>query len=221
MQMMESFELIAYRISGWSVNIFTIFIAVLAVKSKLLTRDNKYLIIGIYFCFIAFMELIGSITAVLLSNNLFLDYIYIPVSFALLSLYLSRQHTSKRILHITVAVIFLFCFVQLFKAFDEKGYQKFNSIGAYIDTMIMLGYSLTNLSLLFLHRSASQKLRKNADFWFTITIFSSSFLDLIISILSDTSYAAGSDSVLYALFIFRNFFKTFLLIGFQKGIKLL
>ncbi len=181
---------------------------------------RKYCFLGVYFCIIAVLELVGSITAILIMNNLFLDYIYIPASFALLSLYLSKQH-EQGVQYLTIVCILAFFALQLYKALDEKGYERFNSVGSYIDGVFMICYSMWNLRFLIKQKNILGRLRLNPDFWFTITIFNLAFLDLVISVLSDSSYASGSDVVLYALFISRNLLKAILLYGYYKGIKLL
>lgn len=212
--------LILYRISGWTNNVVTIWVAYAAIKSKKIWK-GRYLFLAINFMYSALIELFSSITALLNFNNLFLDYLYVPAAFALKTLYLNGEHKSKKGLRFTYLVIVLFALAQAYKALNAEGYKEYNAIGAYGSTAFLLTYSLFNLTFLFKERIYQQKLRLNPNFWFTATIFCRSFLGLIMTFLDATSYVASSEMVLYVLFISENFIKAVFYFGYYRGIKLL
>jgi hypothetical protein len=219
---MMNISLIIYRISGWAINITTLFLAFTAVRSKNLWKE-KYVYIGILLCFVAFADLISSITALLLSNNLFIEYFRGPIVFSLKAFYLREQHKNKGIRIIMVWIILILIAFQIYIAFDHEAYREFNAnaIGVYSISIFFLLFTIWNLTLLFKGKSVSRKLRNTPDFWFTATMFCFTFLGTIITILADTSYAADSDIVLYILFVFENFLKVILYFGYYKAIKLL
>jgi hypothetical protein len=212
--------LLIYRISGWTINLVTILLAFVAIKTPKLW-EGKYIFLGIWFVALAITELASSITALYSINNLFLDYIYGSISFSMKSIYLSRQHKSKVIHWFGYFSAFVFIGMQLFKAFDKEGYKSLNTLGAFSGTTFFLIFTVFNLTILFLERNANRKLRNNPDFWFTATMFCFAFLGLIITVIADTSYAAQSEMVLYVLYISENFIKSILYYGYYRGIKLL
>ena len=209
-----NFPLLIYRISGWSINLSTLFLAFVALKSKKIWK-GKYVFLGIWFVCLAITELVSSITAVLAINNLFLDYYYGSISFGMKTLYLSRQYKQKWIHWLGYICVAIFVFLQIYKAYFKAEYNVFNAFGAYSSTIFFLIFSIINLNFLFRKKNYAYKLRSNPDLWFTVTLFCFSSLGLIISVLA----TAQSENVLYALYISENFIKVFLYFGYYRGIK--
>lgn len=210
--------LIIYRISGWTHSLVNIFIAYTAIKCKNLWQ-GRHMFIGAYMCWLAIANLTSGITALFNINNLFIEHI--PVSFVLKALYLKGQHKSQKVHYFTYLSIIIYVFAQIYKAFDHEGYKQMNALGAYSGYPFIIIYTVWNLTILFREKPASQILRKNADFWFTATMFCLAFFSLVSTILDDISYVANSNMVLYVLFISENFINSFLFYGYYRGIKLL
>ena len=212
--------LILYRLSGWTNNFVTIFVVFASVKCRAMWR-NRYLFLAINFVYSAILEVFSSITAILNFNNLFLDYLYMPVAFVLKTLYLNGEYQSKKVYYFSYIVIFCFVVLQFFVAFDDLGYKKFNAIGSYCSSLFFIVYSFLNLTKLFKEKSATTSLRLNPDFWFTATIFCRSVFSFVTAILDESSYEANNELVLYVLFTSENFVKAGLYLGYYRGIKLM
>ncbi len=212
--------LLIYRISGWTINLTTIFLAFTAIQTKKIW-SGKYIFLGIWFVSLAVTELVSSITALFGINNLFLDYLYGSISFGMKTLFLSRQYKNKWIHWAAFFTVIVFVGIQIEKSIFKGEYNTFNAFGAYTSTIFFLIFSIINLTFLFKERNPNKKLRSNPDFWFTATIFFFAFLGLAISVIADTSYAAQSEMVLYTLYISENFIKVLLYFGYYRGIKLL
>lgn len=212
--------LILYRISGWTNNLVTVFLVFAATKCKEMWK-GRYLFLAINFAYLALLELVSSVTAIFNINNLFLDYLYIPVAFILKTLYLNGEHQSKKVHYVTYFVILAFVLLQIFIAFDNEGYKKFNAVGSYGSEVFFLIYSFFNLTKLFREKTYTKKLRLNPNFWFTMTIFCRAGFGFVSAILDELSYEANNDMVLFVLFTTENFIKAAFYFGYFRGMKLL
>jgi hypothetical protein len=212
--------LIIYRISGWLINVTNIFLAIFALKTKKMWQ-GKYIYVGLEICFVAVCNIISSITAILLMNNHFIDYLYVPVVFTLKALYLRSQHSNSWIRRGVLFFISCIIIINIINAVYKDGYKQINTIGAFMNTAFFLIFTVGNLTLMFKNKGNLNKLRQNPDFWFTASMFCFAFMGLMTTILTDVSYAAGSDLVLYILFISENLIDVGIFYGYYRAIKLL
>jgi hypothetical protein len=212
--------LLLYRISGWANILTNIFLAIYAVKTKRMWQ-GKYVFMAILFCFFAFINLISGITALFLIKNLFLDHIINPVNFVLKALFLREQHKNKYIRNGVITLIVVSVLISFFSAFYKDGYKEIGTLSVIINRTFFIIFSIFNLTVLFQNKPEASKLRQNPDFWFTATMLCFAFFGLISSIIIDISYKAGSDLVLYAIFITENLINIFIYFGYYKAMKLL
>ncbi len=212
--------LIFYRISGWFVTITEISLAIFAIKTKRMWQ-GKYVFLGILFCYNAVSDIFSIITSLLLTNNLFLEYILAPTHFTLKALYLRDFHKNKIVRWGVILLIIVYVSLNIFTAFYKDGYKSMNTVSMIINRVFFILFTVWNLTLMFKNKGISGKLRQNPDFWFTAAMLCFALRGLVFTIVTDVSYSAGSDLVLYAVFISENLIYVFLLYGYFKGIKLL
>jgi len=217
---MTNIPLIIYRISGWLVTLTEISLAIFAISTKRM-RQGKYLYLAIYLCFNAFSDIISSVTAIFLINNLFLTNILSPMNFTLKALFLREQHRNQYIRFSVIFIIIVFVGINIINSFYLDKFKEINTLGLIINRSFFLIFTVWNLTMMFKNKGNLNKLRQNPDFWFTATMFCFAFMGLMITILTDVSYAAGSDLVLYVLFISENLIDVAIYWGYYKAIKLL
>jgi hypothetical protein len=208
-----------FRFSAWTSSLTSVLIGVCALRSKNIWK-NKFVFLGIDFCFIALMDLTSSLSDLFSFSNVWISMIYVPIDFTLIMLYLKGQHKSLNIKRTINVLIFIFIFFQIFQSINLEKNRYYDVAGMYINMAIILIYSLWNLTLLFQQNNRSGRLRINPDFWFTATTFCLCFSDAIITLLS---YVSLKDNiqVFYAIYILRNLIHAVLFLGYYKGIKLL
>lgn len=214
------FPLILYRISGWAIILTNVFLAIYAIKTKKMWR-GKYIFLTIIFCLSASTNVVSGITALLLINNLFLEYFSSPASFIMKGLYLREDHKNKWIRNGVIVLVTIFVMLTAFTAFYKDGYKEISTLGLIINRSFFILFTILNLTILFKNKPEATKLRQNPDFWFTATMLTFAFFGLISSIIIDISYKAGSDNVLYAIFISENLINILIYFGYFKAIKLL
>lgn len=208
-----------YRISGLIVPLAILLLAVLCLDCRSIWK-GRYLFIGAMLCIIAVLEILVAIQVNFDVSTFLASFIYIIIEFSLMILYLGWQ--LKRPFKVAALfIVFAFISFQVYQAFYAEVYKNFDAIGIYVNTAILLLFSLFNLTMLFKQKFHSDKLRENPDFWFTITIFSLNFMDMVIFVLTDVTYDGKSNESFYLLQISRNLIKIILLYGYYKGIKLL
>ena len=212
--------LIIYRISGWLVTITEISLAIFAISTKRMWQ-GKYIFLAIYLCFNAFSDIVSLITATLSVNNLFLSNIVSPMNFTLKALFLREQHRNQYVRWGVICIIIIFVGIYIINSFYLNKFKEISTIGLIINRSFFLIFTVWNLTLLFRNKSNLNRLRQNPDFWFTATMFCFAFMGLMTTILTDVSYAAGSDMVLYVLFISENLIDVGIYWGYYKAIKLL
>jgi hypothetical protein len=215
-----SFPLILYRFSGWASILMQVFLALSTLKIKQMWK-GKYLFLGILFWIYAISNVLSGITALLLINNLFLEHFTVPASFALKGLYLREQNKNHWIRNTMLIIMTLFVAISVFLTFYKDGYKEISTLSVIISKSFFILFTILNLTLLFKNKPEATKLRQNPDFWFTATMLAFAFFGLISSIIIDISYEAGSDNVLYAIFISENFITIFIYCGYFKAMKLL
>lgn len=212
--------LICYRISGWLITVTEIALAIFALKTKRMWQ-GKYLFLGILFCFNAISSISSMVTALLLTNNLFLDYLVAPANFTFKALYLRDFRRQKAIRWGVIILIIVYVGLNIFTAFYKDGYKSVNTFAILINRAFFMLFTLWNLTLMFKNKTNGGKLRQNPDFWFTATMLCFAFKGLMFTIVTDISYSASSDLVLYVIFISENLINALLLYGYFKGVKLL
>jgi hypothetical protein len=212
--------LFIYRISGWLVTITEISLAIFAITTKRMWQ-GKYIFLAIYLCFNAFSGIVSSVTAILLVNNLFMTNILSPLNFTLKALFLREQHRNQYVRWGVIFIIIVFVSINIINSFYLNKFKEISTIGLIINRSFFLIFTVWNLTLMFRNRSNLNKLRQNPDFWFTATMFCFAFMGLMTTILTDVSYAAGSDMVLYVLFISENLIDVGIYWGYYRAIKLL
>jgi hypothetical protein len=212
--------LIIYRVSGWLVTITEISLAIFAITTKRMWQ-GKYIFMAIYLCFNAFSDTVSSVTAIFLLNNLFLSNIVSPLNFTLKALFLREQHRNQYVRWGVIFIIAVFVGINIINSFYLDKFKEISTLGLIINRSFFLIFTVWNLTLMFKNRSNLNKLRQNPDFWFTATMFCFAFMGLMTTILTDVSYAAGSDMVLYVLFISENLIDVIIYWGYYRAIKLL
>jgi hypothetical protein len=212
--------LLFYRISGWAIILTIAWLALYTVKTKAMWK-GKYLYLGALFWIYAVTNIFSGITALLLINNLFLEHIAAPVSFVLKGLYLREPNKNLWIRNTMLIMITVFVVISIFLTFYKNGYKEISTLSSIISRSFFMIFTVSNLTLLFKNKPEATKLRLSPDFWFTATMLAFAFFGLISSIVVDISYTAGSDNVLYAIFITENLINIFIYCGYFKAIKLL
>lgn len=212
--------LIIYRISGWLVTITEISLAIFAVTTKRMWQ-GKYVFMTIYLCFNALSDIVSSITALLIVNNLFLSNIISPLNFTLKALFLREQHRNQYVRFGVIFIIIVYVSINIFNSFYLGKFKEINTLSLIINRSFFLIFTVWNLTLMFKNKANLNKLRQNPDFWFTATMFCFAFMGLMTTILTDVSYAAGSDMVLYVLFISENVINAGIFYGYYRAIKLM
>jgi hypothetical protein len=212
--------LIIYRASGWLITITEISLAIFTLTTKRMWQ-GKYIFMAIYLCFNAFSDIVSSITAIFFLNNLFISNIVSPLNFTLKALFLREQHRNKYVRLSVIFIIIIFVGINILNSFYLDKFKEINTLGLIINRSFFLIFTVWNLTLMFRNRSNLNKLRQNPDFWFTATMFCFAFMGLMTTILTDVSYAAGSDMVLYVLFISENLIDVGIYWGYYRAIKLL
>jgi hypothetical protein len=211
--------LIIYRISGWLVTITEISLAIFAITTKRMWQ-GKYIFMAIYLCFNAFSDIVSSVTAILLVNNLFMTNIVSPLNFTLKALFLREQHRNLYVRWGVIFIIIVFIGINIINSFFLDKFKEINTLGLIINRSFFLIFTVWNLTLMFRNKGNLNKLRQNPDFWFTATMFCFAFMGLMTTILTDVSYAAKSDMVLYVLFISENLIDVGIYWGYYRAIKL-
>ncbi len=212
--------LLIYRFSGWLTTITEVALAIFVLKTKKMWQ-GRYVFMSIYFCVGAFFEIISSITAILLINNLFLSNILSPLNFTLKALYLREQNGNKYIRWGVILVIGVFVGLNIFNSLYLNKFKEINTIGMIINRAFFIFFTVWNLTSMFKNKVFTGKLRQNPDFWITATMFCFAFWGLISTVITDVSYEAKSDLVLYFVLISENLINALLFYGYFKGVKLL
>jgi hypothetical protein len=212
--------LIIYRASGWLVTITEISLVIFAITTKRMWQ-GKYIFMAIYLCFNAFSDIVSSVTAMLMVNNLFMTNILSPLNFTLKALFLREQHRNQYVRLGVIFIIIVFVSINIINSFYLDKFKEINILGLIINRSFFLIFTVWNLTLMFKNKGNLNKLRQNPDFWFTATMFCFAFMGLMTTILTDVSYAAGSDMVLYVLFISENLIDAGIYYGYYRAIKLL
>jgi hypothetical protein len=212
-------SLILYRLSGWSQDIIWLIVCWQAIQRKWYwQKHTKYFFI--FIITITVLELIYAITAVLMPNNLFLDYIYIPIEFILLGFFLQGIIKVKRLKRIVLFCSILFVGFQIYNAFWGEGLDNFNSYGAPINSFYLIILSAWACSVSF-RNSMSKSLFKTPESWFVVGILLNFSSVIIFDLLYSQAVPYKNDTLLYGILITQNFLKCIFILFFLKGISLI
>jgi hypothetical protein len=182
---------------------------------------GKHLYLGILFWTYAISNVVSGITALLLINNLFLEHFTVPASFVLKGLYIRDQNKNHGVRNTMLIIMTIFVAISVFLTFYKDGYKEISTLSTIISRSFFILFTILNLKILFKNKPEATKLRQNPDFWFTATMLCFAFFGLISSIIIDISYKAGSDNVLYAIFISENLINILIYFGYFKAMKLM
>ncbi len=211
--------LLTYRLSGWSQDIVWILIFWSAWKRKAYwTMYRRYFLL--YISFITVFELVYALTAVLLENNLFLDYIYITVEFTLLGLFMGgiiRVRWLNILIRIAAGLFILF---QSFNAFWGEGLENYNAYGALINNLFLTFLSVISLYRLFI-TNIGRPLYTDPIPWFVTGILLIFTSILLFDYLYAQAISYRSESVLYIIVISQNLLKTLFLFFFLRGVSII
>jgi hypothetical protein len=212
--------LLIYRLSGWSQDLVLIITCWVALK-KISFWKGYYSYFLAYVLSITVLELVYAVSAFLLSNNLFLDYIYVTLEFILLGFFLKGIIKFSWINIFVIACSILFVLFQFFNAFWGQGIKDYNSYGALINNLYLIFLSLLALTLIF-KRTINRSLFNIPDSWFVLGIL------LIYSniIVFDWIYSLAvskkeHDGMLFAVLSTQNVLKSLFICCFIKGISLI
>lgn len=215
-----TFPLLCYRISGWLVTTVIIFLAIFALKNKQMRR-GKYLYLTIMFCVSAVTNIASVATAIVVMNNLFLDYILSTSNFTFKTLFLREQYQKKSIRILLSLAIVIFIIITFITAIYKSGYKEIATLSLLLNRVFFIILTVWSMTLMFRKKDSTSRLRQNPDFWFSTTMLFFAFFGIITGIIIDISYKADSDLVLYIVFTSENLINLFITLGYFKAIKLL
>lgn len=207
-----------YRLSGWSQDIIWIGICWLISQRPTLWKKH-YLFFSLFAITITLLEIIYAITAITLTNNLFLDYLYIPIEFFCLSLFLKNIIKNQWLDRLIVPTIIVFISFQIFLAFWEDGYKSYNRYGVMFNNIGLITLSIWALSKLAKKR-LSRSFLSGTDEWITVGILLIYSSIIIFDYLYSLALPYKSDSLLYFILISQNFLKSTFLYFYFRGIQL-
>jgi hypothetical protein len=169
---------------------------------------------------VTIFEIIYAITALTLSNNLFLDYIYIPFELVLLSFFLRGIIKKKWIDYLVYSASVFYVLFAFFNAFWGEGYEAFNSYGALISSLYLT--FLSGLSFYILaKRNVNKRLFSSTESWLVFGIFLIYTSIIIFDYIYGLAVPYKNDTILYVVLITQNFLKSFFLFFYIKGISLI
>ncbi|RYU93789.1 hypothetical protein [Emticicia agri] len=213
------FTLGLYRFSGWSQDIVWLLICWMMLRRKWYWKQYKAFFLA-YAISVTIFELIYAITALTLTNNLFLDYIYIPLELMLLGFFLKGIIKLKWIDYFVYAASVIYALFAIFNAFWGEGYENYNSYGALISSLYLTFLSGLSLFILF-KRNVNKRLFSMPESWLVFGIFLIYTSIIIFDYIYGLAVPYKNDTILYAVLITQNFLKSFFLFFYIKGISLI
>ncbi|WP_460474015.1 hypothetical protein [Emticicia fontis] len=208
--------LVLYRISGWSQDIVWLFICWMILKRRWYWTQYKSFFL-VYAISVTIFEIVFAITALTMSNNHFLNYMYSTLEFIILSFFLKGIIQFKWIHYFVYVASIVFLLITFFYAFSGVGYANYNTYGSLIKNLyltILAGLSLFVLS----QRNVNRRLFSLAESWLVFSIFLIYMSIIIFDYLFGLAVPYKNDTILYAVLITRNFLKSFFLFFYIKGI---
>lgn len=209
-------SLFLYRLSGWSQDILLIVVCFTAYKKYWFWKKH-YQYFFFYLIIITLLELVYAVTALILSNNLFLDYIYITIEFILLGFFLRGVIGEFWLKKIILAVSVFFAIFQIFNAFWIEKIENFNSFGATINSFYIVALSIWSLTVI-----AKQNFNKNifdlTVTWFVFGLLLNFASVLLFDYLYSLAIPYKNDELLYAILTTQNCLKSVFIGLFMVGI---
>jgi len=213
------FTLALYRFSGWSQDILLVILCWMMLKRNWYWKQHKFFFL-IYAVSSTIFEIIYAITALTISNNLFLDYAYTACEFIILSFFLKGVIKQKLINYFVYGACVLFSMFSLFNAFWGQGYENYNSYGVLISNLYLT--FLSGLSLFILaKRNINKRLFSLPESWLVLGILLIYNSIIIFDYIYGLAVPYQNDVILYMVLILQNFLKSFFLLFFIKGISIL
>ncbi|UTA67240.1 hypothetical protein [Emticicia sp. 21SJ11W-3] len=213
------FTLGLYRFSGWSQDVIWLLICWMMLKKGGYWTGHKMFFL-LYALSTAFFEIVYAITAITLSNNLFLDYWFIALEFVVLSFYL-RGVIKLKWINVTVYILCLaFVGFSVYNSFLGQGFNNYNSYGTLINSLYLTFLSGLGLFMLA-KRYINKRLFSLTESWLVLGVFLIYSSIIIFDYIYALSVPYKNDTILYAVLIVQNFIKSFFLIFYIKGIMLI
>lgn len=213
------FTLVLYRVSGWSQDIVWLIICWMMLRRKWYWKQYKAFFLA-YVISVTIFEIIYAITAIMLSNNLFLDYVYITLEFILLNFFLKGIIKLGWIDYVVYGVSILYSLFAVFNAFWGEGYENYNSYGTLINSIYLT--FLSGLTLFVLtKRNVNRRLFSLTESWLVLGIFLIYSSIIIFDYIYGLAVPYRDDTILYIVLITQNFLKSFFLVFYIKGITLI
>lgn len=211
--------LILYRLSGWALDLVFIILCSRAIQKRWFWVAH-YRFLFYYFILITLQELASTVTALLMTNNLFLTYLYTPTEFVLLGLYMNGIFKKKLLSTLIYILSLFFVFFNIYNALGGEGLETANNFGSIINNLYLITLAIFSFTKLF-KDIGDKKLFERVDSWFVLAIL----LIYILCLLADYLYALvlphKFNNWLYAILITQNILKSCFLIFYLKGISLI
>lgn len=211
--------LLLYRLSGWSQDIVWLVLCWVALKKRSYWKGYKVYFLAYILC-ISFLELVYTVTALVLTNNLFLDYFYLTIEFVLLGFFLKGTISKKWVDYFVITASICFVLFQVFNAFWGQGLTNYNSYGTFISNVYLSGLAILALTELF-RSKLNKSLFINPISWLALGILLIFSSIIIFDYLYGLTVPYKNDLMLYGILITQNVLKSFYLLTFFKGISLL
>lgn len=214
-----SFTLALYRFSGWSQDLVWLVICWMMLKRGGYWKGYKFSFL-LYAITTSIFEIIYAITAITLSNNLFLDYLFIALEFVLLCFYLKGIIGLKWMDFIVYIICLVFVLFSGYNSFFGQGFKNYNSYGTLINSLFLT--IISGLSLFVLaKRYINKRLFSLTESWLVLGIFLIYSSIIIFDYIYALAVPYGNDTILYSVLIVQNFIKSFFLIFYIKGILII
>lgn len=213
------FTLGVYRISGWSQDIVWFIICWMMLRRKWYWKQYKAFFLA-YAMSVTIFEIIYAITALTLTNNLFLDYIYIPLELILIGFFLKGIIKLKWIDYFVYVVSVLYSLFAIFNAFWGEGYENYSSYGALISSLYLTFLSGLGLFIL-VKRHVNKRLFSLPESWLVFGIFLIYTSIIIFDYIYGLAVPYKDDMILYIVLITQNFVKSFFMFFYVKGVSLI
>ncbi|MBK8280005.1 MAG: hypothetical protein IPK94_07760 [Saprospiraceae bacterium] len=197
----------------WGVIIYNFY------KNKRKNRSEALNIIRIYFFLVFFLDSFSVFADFYISNAQFINYIYIPLEYTLLVLFLDKLQYSRQFsiaLYISIFVVLIY---EISYSAIDHGYRNYNPIGGYLSSGGLIIISLYILSTIYKRVDFNVNLKSNSAFWFTFSILTINALDLFATFIQASNFISLSNDGYYLIGTSRNIIKAILMTGYLIGVK--
>jgi hypothetical protein len=209
-------SLLLYRLSGWSQDLIWLIVCWLAIR-KYWYWQKHYRYFLIYIIAMTVLELIYAISAILLTNNLFLDYIYITIEFIVVSFFLKGIIKIQWLDIFIVISSIIFLIFQVLNAFWLQGFENYNSYGTTVNCLYLFVLATWAYTLLN-QKKIPNNIFSQPETWFVLSIALINLSVLLFDLLYALAVPYKNDSLLYTILILQNCIKSIYICLFIKGI---